>query len=316
MKTTKKIISSLMAVIMFISGSPVLQATEFAGLQSEILTIVKDGVNYQETDEIPSVRTLKKRYEKAMEIYEADFQTFSNIDENEIEIYKGYIDKLKIEAQQRVKTEENKYAGFKSKKEKEEVAFYTVLLEDMRKHNDVYNRDFWQVIRDNSYVTGIAGIMSIGGLILVRKGSKTLLKRIGFAAVTGSFIMVALEWMSHLFAQPSKPYFIPILSANETLEVFMEKPFYHLANFDKSGVDDFALFYNKSQKCSEVLYDAVDIEYHTAMNPTEKNMMDRIYTQTVDWNNLSTELKVQHLHNLATRLRLEAKKIEYYHNGK
>ncbi len=323
MKTVKKVISLTMAVVIMITTSPILQAADLANLdraqldelRAEVLSVVENPENFQTLKTIPSVKTLKKRYDKALEIYEANLQNLSGkTNKQDNAYYESYINELKKKAEQRVYRNENgEFDGFNSRKEKEQAAFYTVLLEEMEKHNLVNDRDFWQVLRDAPGLGIVTLIVSAGGILLIKKGTSALIRRIGWTLVASAAGAAALHLLSSLFTQPSKPYFSLGISANEALLAFLDKPFYHLANFKTSGVDDFGLFYNKSKKCAEVLYDVVDIEYYTAENPSGRNMMDRIYTQTVTWNHLSMESKVEYLHNLAERLREEAQTIEEYH---
>ncbi|MCR5504584.1 MAG: hypothetical protein K6E94_03335 [Elusimicrobiaceae bacterium] len=97
------------------------------------------------------------------------------------------------------------------------------------------------------------------------------------------------------------------MTSDEAKTKFLENPFQALSLFDRAGASDLEGFYNKSEDCARVLNDAVDIEYYISLNPSVENMKARLYTQTAYWRDLTTEEKTEYIHNLAERLRAEAK---------
>lgn len=309
MKILNKIISLTMAVIMMITATPVLQAADFINLDIQQLNEMKQEIKSSikaKIDEvtplfegIPSVEILKQRYNTARENYEQNLKSFSKQETKQSkEDYERYIEFLKQEAQKRIETD-SRYNGFMSEEEQKQVAFYTVLLEEMEKSDE--ERELYY-----SYIAGdICGGLIIG--IILGYMAYDIGAGMTGILITGAIAGAISMFLMFLFASPSKqPVFNPALFPQELISDFLNNPFYKLALFNKRGVNDFGVFYIKSRDCAQVLYDAVDIEYYTSLNPSIENMCARLYTQTVDWHYLTTEQRGNYIHNLAERLRAEA----------
>ena len=322
MKKIKKAVTLTMAAIMFFYATPALQASTFATLDREQLNIIQDDIETILTDTIkdedpyknlPSIKEIKKRYDRALEIYESNLQTLSGSQEEEnIEDYKAYIEELKREAKRRI-YEDSRYEGFSSEKEKEQVAFYSVLLEEIDNHNIANERDFKQIVVDNGTPLKIIGIVfNISSIVLLRKASSVILRRIGVGLMVGGVAFCMIPMIFETFTQPSVLHFNPNLSENEILRMFLESPFEHLAKMKENSVDDFTYVYGKSPRLAQVLSDAVDIEYYTALNPTLENMKAKLYIQTINYRTSTTETQALHLHKLAQQLKAEAEELRAY----
>ncbi len=309
MKILNKTISLTMAVIMMITATPVLQAADFAAsLDKQQFNELKRQISSSVTAEIakvkpiiyegiPDVKTIKERYATSRKNYEQNLQEFSkqNI-EPDVEEYERYVEFLKEEAKQRIKTD-SRYDGFKTQKEKEQVAFYTVLLEEIKKSDE--ERSLYY-----SYIVGdICGGLIIG-MILAYMANEMGAGMTGIL-ISGAIAGAISMFLMFLFASPSKPVFNPSLFSEELIAAFLVNPFSNLALFNKRASDS-EMFYNKSADCAQLLYDAVDIEYYISLNPSIENMKARLYTQTIDWHDLTTEARADYIHNLAERLRAEA----------
>lgn len=311
MKILNKIISLIMAVIMMITATPVLQAADFTAeldraelneLKKEINSSVK--VKFDEVNPlfegIPSLETLKQRYDIARKNYEQNLKSFSKQETKQSkEDYERYIEFLKQEAQKRIETD-SRYDGFMSEEEQKQVAFYTVLLEEMEKSDE--ERDI--------YCTKRAGDIGVGlfvGILAATIAYESWASTAGVIIAGGVGATVAMLLMFLLISPAKQPVFNPALFPQELIADFLSNPFLNLALFNQRGVDDFGVFYVKNRDCAQVLYDAVDIEYYTSLNPSVENMRARLYTQAIDWHYLTTEQRVDYIHNLAERLRAEAK---------
>lgn len=316
MKVLKKVISLTMAVIMLVTASPILQAAEFSTSldRAEIKELMSNlnsslyetmGKDWEPLYQgIPNVETLKKRYNLAIKNYKENLKEVSNrYDDRET---KKYIEYLKQQAEQRVK-DDPRYEGFRSDEEKIQAAFYTVLFEELEKGTSI----------ENEYSANLTGstLLLVGGIMV-----GVVCLAIGLSVVESSWLFTlggvgAILGAILLFVErPDYSYFSDINVADKNYRTivamqskFLENPFMALAQFGKGRVDDFVVFYNEYKDCAQVLYDAVDIEYYTSMNQTVENMKARIYTQTVDWRNLTVGEQTTYLHNLAERLRAEAK---------
>ena len=325
MKTLNKITSLTMAVIMLITATPVLQASDFAvdlnnaelkKLRKEISVSVSETLsNYKGPkskkplyEGIPSAAELRERHNLALENYKMNLKI--NAKDADIRDMKKYVEELKEAAKKMVQENPDLYDAFGSEKEKERVAFYTVLYDEMNKAYEV-KEHFDKVssliltISFSSFVVGaVLGVLGI-------KGSKALYI-IGIPiAIISLLTMIAAV----LIPIPvPKSYFNNInisdnseMIINKMKEQFLEDPFMAVNVFNKGGVDDFALFYIRDESCAQLLYDVVDIEYFVSKNQSLENMHDHLYTQTVEWHYLDLGYKANYLHNLANRLRAEAK---------
>ncbi len=310
MKIINKTISLIMAAIMFITATPVLQAADLAFISDDKqLNELKQEIKSSITENfyrispvfagIPDLETLKKRYDIAKKNHERNLQSFAKQETKQSKKdYERYIEFLKQEAKRRTETDD-RYNGFISEEEKEQVAFYTVLLKEMENSDK----------ERQTYYTNIVGDVSVGlivGMIVGEIAYQSWASTTGMIIAGGIAGTITMLLMFLFIAPAKQPVFNPALSHQELKSEFLNNPFSNLALFNRRGVNDFGVFYIKSEDCAQVLYDTVDIEYYTSLNPSVENMKARLYTRTIDWHNLSTEERVDYIHNLAERLRAEA----------
>lgn len=121
-----------------------------------------------------------------------------------------------------------------------------------------------------------------------------------------------------LFSGAYTPAISPAFDEEKTLQMFTEKPFEYLADFEKKNKEfEYVNIYNKGPKAAQVLNDAVDIEYYVSANPDNlENIKDKLYIGTIDWYEMEPEARAEYLHNFAERLRTEAKaKGQEYSNA-
>ncbi len=310
MKLFNKIIGVTMAVIILFTSFPMRAADFDINLDTQQLNELKREINSSITKEfeetpllfegIPDLETLRQRYITARENYEQNLKIFTKQKTKQSKKdYERYIEFLKEEAQKRIQTD-SKYDGFINEKEKEQVAFYSVLLEEIEKSDKERETYYNRMIGD--IFTGLLAGIVVG---VIAYASDANIIGILISGGIGATIVMLLMF---LFIAPAKqPVFNPSLFPSELIAKFLDNPFLNLAKFNKREVNDFGAFYIKSKDCAQVLYDAVDIEYYISRNPTIENMQAEIYTRSIVWHNLTTEKKAEYIHNLAERLRAEAK---------
>ena len=321
MKTLNKIVSLVMVVIMLITAIPVLQAADFTAeidkaelnsLRKEIqysfqnqFNFKKDGAIYEG---IPSVKTLQKRYEEALDNYYKNFQEFSNSDTKPgVQEAQQYIEYKKREAKILAK-EDKRFQGFASEEEKEEIAFYTLLFRDMKEADEAKElRKKWkEFYLDNVAMGFVNGIWAGFVAWAIKEGVKNIPPKrmipwmLGGAGV-GTILALVLSTDKRF------PVFSSELAPEAVKYQFLDNPFRKLSLFNTGGVDDFAVFYFKGKDFAQILYDAVDIEWYISQNPNMGNMIYRGYPRTLEWQNLTTEQKAAYLHEYAERLRAEVK---------
>ena len=295
-----------MAVIMLITGTPALQASDLAfdraqmkELQKEISQDVKVGIY---VDELPV--KLMNRYQQAKNNVEAMAKELNKIqltEEQQKEITDS-INQLNEEAEELAKTEE--YVKFVPKSERKAAAFNSILflnfLDYLRPYENeakiffmgaatsllglvIYFIDYSSIV-EIPYWLGIAGdVVTVAGL----------------AIIIGTLIVL-------LFSGAYRPVMDFGLDAKETAEVFSKKPFVFLSKFENE-----VEYRNLYGKCPELLKDAVDIEYYTSLNITPQNMKEKLYIGSLEWYKASTEERAAYLHEFAERLRDEAKSFRW-----
>ena len=323
MKIMNKIVSLIMTVVMLFTATPVLQAADFATEldRSELNELRKEiSVSISETmfkkdpksenqlyENVPGVDVLKKRYDLALENYKENLKIYAN--ENNSKENAKYIEELREIAKQKIQDNPKLYYGFHSEQEKERIAFYTVLYEEMEKASSV-ERHF-----DNIWDLKFLGFIGyVTGAVLAICGLTYTASSLYFVGITVAGVSFLTMLVGLLFPIPSpKSYFNDINTSynsestiNRMKEKFLEDPFLALSMFGKGGVDDFALFYIKNQSCAQLLYDAIDIEYYVSKNQNLGNMQARLYSQTIYWQDLTNNQRADYIHNLAERLRAEA----------
>ena len=314
-----KIISLAMSVIMLITASPVLQAADFSTnlniaelneLREEISASLPEpkGLKTKKIiyDGLPNIEAIKKRYAQARANYEQNLQKFANQEtKQDEEDYDRYIEFLKSEARQRVK-QDSRYNGFRTEKEAEQVAFYTVLLEENKKSNEE-RKHYRDCTMMNISVGSLVGVIVFGLAEHLAPYSPYVASRsIVGPIISGCISAAVVISIMFLLNSPSKPVFNPSMFSEELISEFLSNPFRNLSLFDKRASDS-EMFYNKSKDCAQILNDAVDIEYYISLNMSVENMQARLYTQTIDWHYLTTEERADYIHNLAEHLRAEAK---------
>ena len=307
-----KIISMVMAAIMLFTTSPILQAAEFTtSLDKAELEALKKEISLNwdvsSKDSNQEYKEIEKRYAEAVKNYKQNLLEFSkDRTEREAKEYKQYIDLLKEEAKKRIENEGADYEGFRSKKEKEEVAFYTVLVEEIDKSQEYEDGIIKQNMgRQIAYtLTGLLVGAGAGFLVFTLFEEFASEAWAGFAAGVAGLGMYVVYI---ILAQPSKPYFPPTLLPEVRYSKFLEKPFEHLSKFNKGGVNDFELFLvgpdTSKEMMTEILRDAVDIEYYISQDMNVDNMRARMYTKTLNWHNMTTEKRAEYIHGLAEHLR-------------
>ncbi len=314
MKILNKIISLTMAVIMLITATPVLQAAEFSTtldmaelneLREEISSSMPEPRELKTTknyEGIPSIKKLKQRYAEAEENYKQAIKDFTkNTNEQELENYKLYIEKLKSEAKLKAKTNKE-YNGFSSEEERYEANFYTLLLGDMERARQTEDFFFNDRLQRAACVT-VCGLLGVAlGFV-----SEFVVSSVSFTWLTIGGGLIGLVLGALLIPPAEMPMIDPNLSADLMKYEFLKNPFRYAALFNKHGYDDFTTFYSQSEGCAQILYDVIDIEYYISRNPNMDNVICSIYTRSNKWKDLDTEKRVVYLHNLAERLRAEAK---------
>lgn len=313
MKLLKKAVSLMMAAIMFFATSPVLQAADFVNdLDMAKLKELQKGIAASfpkievfESNEytIPDAQTIQKRYQKAVENNQRMLDEADG-DETSTKEKEKYVYSLIDEAVKRVENNPE-YYGNKSKEEMLSDALREVLFDEMKQSaltEQKYENAKFEHYVGSAIVTVLIFIESIGIAHLIGATSSIAILFTSICAAGVSLVsMLALT-------DPAKPYFSPNLSPEQAKYQFIKNPTKALASFNKRGVDDFQMFYSKSEDCASVLNDAVDIEYYSSLNPTTENMLAHLYTQTRYWRDLAPEIQETYLHNTAERLRAEAKR--------
>ncbi len=316
MKRINNAISLVMAVVMLITGTPALQASELAldraqmaELQKEILQNVK--LDFNSTKD--PVQELMDRYEQAKINNEARIKELSEINEVEVEAAKEYLEKLKEDVKKAAKTEA--YAKI-PRKERKIVALSTNLFDRIRdvEREVLETDDTLEIVAYEIMTVSVISIV-VGGLLwglgtlfghLIDDAGLIITGKVGkviCAVGYGTFVALTfLLLVRELCTISYKPVISSTMSVNDTIKVFSEKPFMFLDQFE--NVYEYANLYDK---CPELLKDAVDIEFYVSSNPNLRNMKDKLFTQTIYWYQKKPQERVAELHKLAERLRAEAK---------
>lgn len=315
MKTLNKIISLTMVVIILITASPVLQAADFfAALNKAELKELREEISSSlpehELKILPRLSDIKQRYKKAIVNYKNNLKVISeDSSKKDIPDYEEYLQFLREEARKRIR-KDARYDGFQSEEEKEQVAFYTILVEELtnaQQYKDDRHKERFNCIVDSMAVTIFVGL-GLGMLVIY--ATDVYLDLDAGSVLLGMGTMFGVMAIGALIAVPAKPYFNFNLTPRELLSNFVANPFTAIAKFNTGATDDFRIVYSKSQSCAQALYDVVDIEYYTSLNPNLENIRARLYPYTIDWYEMTTEDRVDYLHNVAERLRAEAETNE------
>lgn len=311
MKTIKRVISLVMAVIMLITGTPVLQASDLAfdraqmkELQKEISQDVKVGIY---VDELPV--KLMNRYKQAKKNSELMLKKLNKIQltEEQQKAAEEFINQLKEKAEELAKTEEYEIVP---KPERQAAAFNSILFDSILFDGDEYHGLGYcgaNMIVIGALTGGLGLIIS--EIALNIDILPLWLGDVGIYAVQGGTVLVFIGLgllIISLFSGAYRTVMDFGLDAKETAEVFSKKPFVFLSKFENEV--EYRNLYNK---CPELLQDAVDIEYYTSLNVTPQNMKEKLYIGSLEWYKASTEERAAYLHEFAERLRDEAKSFRW-----
>ena len=315
MKTIRRAISLVMAVIMLITGTPALQASDLALDRAQIVELQQEILQDVEINVPDPVQILRARYDKSVENNELSLARLNEKLQGEaVEAIKERLNGLKEQAKELAKSE--RYTKI-SREERKQVALNSLVFSEIK---EIFqDQDFLESFGDG-LLWASAGCMAVGSIIKLihwtRWGFahfsyfspgatpgyfKSLAAGEGFLS-TGVILLVATI-IIELFTASYTPVIDLSLNADETSRIFSEKPFTFLARFE-NGVE----YANLNKKCPELLRDAVDIEYYTSLDSaTLGNMKDKAYIETIEWYEMTTEDRTTYLHNLAERLRAEAR---------
>ena len=291
MKALNKIISLTMAAVMVITAMPVVQAAELAnnlnteelsGLMEDVTSSVADVQNEREIkpvyENIPDLETLKARY---------------NI---KIEKQKGvrkYVKTIKKKAENLIATD-SRFEGL-HKNTQNRLAFFTVLRDDLI-----------EAVESESAGKATTNTMkSLNHNLFINIAKLAYISMVLDAYMYSFFLLLLYS------DQPKLSYFNVTLDDPNPADTiswqFASDPYYALHKFGAYGVDDFGTMYYAGEKTAQLLWDAIDIRYYTYQNPTEENLKEFLYMQSIDWYDLSWKKQIEHLHNWAVHLRAEAR---------
>ena len=166
MKTIKRVISLVMAVIMLFTGTPALQASDLAfdraqlaELQQEISPLVTDSAEFDGEDEInddlSSLKKLQRRYKEAIKKYK------------ELDTREARRDvKTKKQKALEIANQMEEFDQFETDERKAEVAFYTFL------YNSTLLADAEMEVSKKEFPTGfiLSGVLGFGISTLVTLG--------------------------------------------------------------------------------------------------------------------------------------------------
>ena len=233
-----------------------------------------------------------------------------------------YIDEKTLKIIKQVSQKINKEADtarykkvIKNKGERIKVAANTALYADsfwdLVEDIDFFFEDICQ--NDQTCVGILIGLRSIvvfvigTGVVLFSETIKNEILHNVLAYSGGAIILMGFLLM--FFSSAYSPSIAPIFDEEKTLQMFTEKPFEYLADFEKKNKEfEYVNIYNKGPKAAQALNDVVDIEYYVSANPDNlENIKDKLYIGTIDWYEMEPEARAEYLHNFAERLRTEAK---------
>lgn len=329
MKTIKKAISLLMAVIMLFTGTSVLSAadlvldtTQITKLQEEISLAIDKSNSFQTPKdiyaEIPDWKELEALYNEANKNYK---ELKEKIKSEETEIFHK---EIKEKIRELAKNDTN-FEDFKDQEGFEKIVFYSYLFED------IANAEKKGV---SSKILGVAiPLVTLDMFYLEKQLIGSLHSKIlqlwledGESIASGEALYSfglsnAIKCTTLLFLlllpsngfNPSLPtseiqsFDTPIVT-NEKVFAFLEDPFSALAVFHERNKNDFEKFFNIDITAAQILFDAVYIEWYISHNPTLSNMKYRIYPHTLEWKTMfSAEERKDKLHEIAELLRAQSR---------
>ena len=228
------------------------------------------------------------------------------IDEETMKLIK----QVEQEAEETIK-KDSRYKKIKDKKERKKVALYTnIFMKDDR------ITEIGKIFAGVSAVLVFLCALQIFNLFV---GCETSLLTILFEKLFNlSIDFQELEIMGGVVGLIM--FIILVLCTNsyvpkiafgfddeKVFQMFTEKPFDYLADFN--NIAEYINIYKRNHKAAQVLNDAVDIEYYLSLNPNPslEDAKEKLYTQTIDWYDLTADQKAEYLHTFAERLRTEAK---------
>ncbi len=206
---------------------------------------------------------------------------------------------------------DDRYKKIKDKNERKRVALYT---------NIFHEEDGCSLTTIGKIYAAITLFLLAGGLLeillemdydetlltmLLKKlfGWDLLPEELGLPFIIVGVVMAVILI---IFTNSYVPEIAFAFDDQKVFQMFTEKPFDYLAEF--KNIAEYMNIYDRNHEAAQVLNDAVYIEYYLSLNPNPswKDVKGKIYTQTIDWYDLTAAEKAEYLHNFAERLRTES----------
>ena len=334
MKKIKRIISSVIAVIMLFTAAPVLEAEgvfdlnmeSLGELQKELNPSIKNqaGVPIQKSYKgIPDCSELEKLYSKANENYKKlydevikKYKGLEELEKNEpIREIKDLIKEIKQRVLKDAQNDVN-FEDFKNQEDFDDIALYSYLFYDIKNieqkektNNKIIGavgmkvvNEMIQTISEDVFVLS----QDMGGVIGAKKLQTMSVRAASGFVLIPYFLLIPSNSPSIHTYEIETPY--EPLIINKKIFDFLENPFAKLALFHESEKDDFEKFFNINRTAAQILFDAVYIEWYISHNPTLSNMKYRIYPHTLEWKTMSSaEERKDKLHEIAEYFRAQSR---------
>ena len=322
MKTAKKVISVIMAVIMLITGSPILQASDMvnldraqiAELQKEILQDVKVDLN-KSKDPVKNLIARHALVQKTPEQFAEELI----INLKDIDVRAAFNEFLDLKKQaEEIAATDPRYAIIKDKNEREKVALFTTMETNLKGFVERNKEAIKSIgvlvalIASPFVIWLLSSIAAKLGLEVLAMHLKELAELLGASEVLAvggiTFAaIIALAFTLIVFLTSSYvPAISPSSSDEEAFEGFSKDPFGILAEFDEP---DFYFVYNKGPKCAQLLDDVTYIEWYLESNKGNLDFESSIiplHTQTIEWHEMTMEERADYLHNFAKLFKSQA----------
>ena len=292
MKTAKKVLSLMMSIVMCFTSSSALYAGDFdINLDELHLKELKNEfhqeINNKSHDDITEIID---RWEHAKKKYKAWSKEIKRIkmEGTEKKVVEEYIGQLEKTKEEHLEQNKERYSKF-SKKERDRIAFATVFF---LSYNDL-RKDFLEAAELPAI--GISGIISAIGCVMMFVGAfgksiPSWVVNVGLKIFRGGGIGVLASILISLI---SKSSYAPVLSlsmsAEETCEVFSERPFEILSKFRRE-IDYQNLYY----KCPGLLEGAVGVFHMVSENPNPENLEEMSYVGTIYWHEMTWREREAH----------------------
>lgn len=321
MKTAKRIICLVMAVIMLFTGTPALQASDLGLDKAQMAELQQDILQGAKRDLNPVKDPVKELIARHALVKKTPEELAHELIERVkgIDVKASFNEFLELKRQaEEVAATDPKYAIIKSKSKREKVAFFTIMetnLKEFVKKNERTIQGilaFIGLIISPFVVALLAELLSALGLMGLAAVLSHLAAMLEAAVIIGSIgaafaaIVALLLTLPLLFSSAYVPVISPNLSDEETFEIFVEDPFGMLAKF---GDPDFYLMYGKGPKCAQVLDDATYIEEYIALHEGKLDFdseMIPLHTRTIGYIELPSAKKGEYLHKFAELFKSQA----------